>query len=99
MCFHFIVIDGSEIADQKDEEVDFYRKKFAGSQADRIVRAEAEAENVAEKLRKTKVSGVLSHSSIFNECFEVRKKKTKSEYVVLSYNNLGRQLPRKKVTI
>ncbi|KAF8014283.1 hypothetical protein BT93_H0195 [Corymbia citriodora subsp. variegata] len=40
----------------KDEEVEFYRKKFAGSQADRIVRAEAEAEKVAEQLRKTKVS-------------------------------------------
>ncbi|XP_056168384.1 probable methionine--tRNA ligase isoform X1 [Syzygium oleosum] len=39
----------------KDEEVEFYRKKFAGSQADRIVRA-AEAEKVAEQLRKTKVS-------------------------------------------
>ncbi|KAG4966829.1 hypothetical protein JHK87_032480 [Glycine soja] len=40
----------------KDEEVEFYRKKFAGSQADRIVRAEAEAQNVAEQLKKTKVS-------------------------------------------
>ncbi|KAL2983005.1 hypothetical protein AAZX31_12G017500 [Glycine max] len=43
----------------KDEEVEFYRKKFAGSQADRIVRAEAEAQNVAEQLKKTKVSGLL----------------------------------------
>jgi len=77
VCFHFIVIDVFEIVDQKDEEVDFYRKKFAGSQADRIVRAEAEAENVAEQLRKTKVSGVLSHSPIFNECFEVRKKESR----------------------
>ncbi|KAK3414716.1 hypothetical protein EUGRSUZ_H00043 [Eucalyptus grandis] len=41
----------------KDEEVEFYRTKFAGSQADRIVRAEAEAAKVAEQLRKTKVSG------------------------------------------
>lgn len=40
----------------KDEEVEFYRTKFAGSQADRIVRAEAEAAKVAEQLRKTKVS-------------------------------------------
>ncbi|KAJ4846029.1 hypothetical protein Tsubulata_002544 [Turnera subulata] len=41
-----------------DEEVNFYRSKFAGSQADRIVRAEAEAEaaRVAERLKKTKVS-------------------------------------------
>uniref|UniRef100_A0A2N9FY19 methionine--tRNA ligase n=1 Tax=Fagus sylvatica TaxID=28930 RepID=A0A2N9FY19_FAGSY len=40
----------------KDEEVEFFRNKFAGSQADRIVRAEAEAEKVAEQLKKTKVS-------------------------------------------
>ncbi|KAJ7980530.1 putative Methionine-tRNA ligase [Quillaja saponaria] len=40
----------------KDEEVEFFRKKFAGSQADRIVRAEAEAEKVAQQLKKTKIS-------------------------------------------
>ncbi|XP_062174929.1 methionine--tRNA ligase, cytoplasmic-like [Alnus glutinosa] len=40
----------------KDEEVEFFREKFAGSQADRIVRAEAEAEKIAEQLKKTKVS-------------------------------------------
>lgn len=36
-----------------------YKNKFAGSQADRIIRAEAEAENVAEQLKKTEVSGVI----------------------------------------
>ncbi|XP_030533847.1 probable methionine--tRNA ligase [Rhodamnia argentea] len=40
----------------RDEEMEFYRKKFAGSQADRILRAEAEAEKAAEQLRKTKLS-------------------------------------------
>lgn len=40
----------------KDEEVEFFRTKFAGSQADRILRAEAEAEKIAEQLKKTKVS-------------------------------------------
>ncbi|KAG2721091.1 hypothetical protein I3760_02G065500 [Carya illinoinensis] len=40
----------------KDDEVEFFRTKFAGSQADRIVRAEAEAEKMAEQLKKTKVS-------------------------------------------
>ncbi|CAJ1934060.1 unnamed protein product [Sphenostylis stenocarpa] len=63
----------------KDEEVEFYRNKFAGSQADRIVRAEVEAENVAEQLKKTKVSGVLSRSSISNECSRLRRRKSKSE--------------------
>ncbi|WCJ33171.1 Methionine--tRNA ligase cytoplasmic [Euphorbia peplus] len=37
----------------KDEEVDFFRTKFAGSQAER---AEAEAAKTAEQLKKTKIS-------------------------------------------
>ncbi|KAL7238030.1 hypothetical protein ACSBR2_004181 [Camellia fascicularis] len=40
----------------KDEEVEFFRQKFAGSQADRILKAEAEAKELAEQLKKTKVS-------------------------------------------
>ncbi|KAI3424611.1 Methionyl-tRNA synthetase [Psidium guajava] len=40
----------------RDEEMEFYRNKFAGSQADRIVRAEAEAQKAAEQLRRTKLS-------------------------------------------
>lgn len=40
---------------QKDEEVEFFRKKFAGSQADRLAKAEAEAKNIAEKLKETKI--------------------------------------------
>lgn len=42
---------------QKDEEVEFYREKFAGSQADRIVKAEAEAKKVTDKLKEAKISG------------------------------------------
>ncbi|KAI3459685.1 hypothetical protein Pfo_016348 [Paulownia fortunei] len=41
---------------QKDEEVELFREKFAGSQADRLVKAEAEAKKIAEKLKETKVS-------------------------------------------
>ncbi|XP_048435531.1 probable methionine--tRNA ligase isoform X1 [Pyrus x bretschneideri] len=40
----------------KDEEVEFWRQKFAGSQADRKEREEAEAAKVAAQLKKTKVS-------------------------------------------
>ncbi|KAL4583768.1 hypothetical protein LXL04_008351 [Taraxacum kok-saghyz] len=39
----------------KDEEVEFFRNKFAGSQADRADR-EAEAKKVTEKLKNTKIS-------------------------------------------
>lgn len=87
-----------KVVDQKDEEVEFYRKKFAGSQADRIVRAEAEAEKVAEQLKKTKVSGVFPHSfpcsSISNESF--KRSKTISEDVVLSYIFQSMNLLRKR---
>lgn len=58
-CFCFWVIDVYKILEQKDEELEGYKNKFAGSQADRIIRAEAEAENVAEQLKKTEVSGVI----------------------------------------
>ena len=44
---------------QKDEEVEFFRLKFAGSQADRIIKAETEAKELAEKLKKTEVSGCI----------------------------------------
>lgn len=40
---------------QKDDEVEFLRKKFAGSQADRVARAEGEAKTLSEKLNKTKI--------------------------------------------
>lgn len=37
--------------------MEFFRQKFAGSQADRIVKAEAEAKQITEQLKKAKVSG------------------------------------------
>ncbi|KAD7478040.1 hypothetical protein R6Q59_026451 [Mikania micrantha] len=43
----------------KDEEVEFFRNKFAGSQADRADRAvkeEAEAKKITEKLKNAKIS-------------------------------------------
>ncbi|KAK2993274.1 hypothetical protein RJ640_022113 [Escallonia rubra] len=40
----------------KDEEVEFFKQKFAGSQADRKDKAEAEATKIAEQLKRTKVS-------------------------------------------
>ena len=44
---------------QKDEEVEAFRLKFAGSQAERSSKAEADAEakKVADKLKGTKLSG------------------------------------------
>lgn len=42
---------------QKDEEVESFRLKFAGSQADRLVKAEADQSKVAEQLKNTKITG------------------------------------------
>ncbi|KAM2480152.1 hypothetical protein PS1_003812 [Malus domestica] len=39
---------------KKDEDVEFFRKKFSGSQAERVAKGEAEANKMAEKLDETK---------------------------------------------
>lgn len=44
---------------QKDEEVEFYREKFAGSQADRNLKAETEARKITDQLNKAKISGYV----------------------------------------
>ncbi|CAL9131385.1 unnamed protein product [Musa textilis] len=41
----------------KDEDVESFRVRFAGSQADRIVKAETDANKVAEQLKATKITG------------------------------------------
>ncbi|KAK8964128.1 putative methionine--tRNA ligase [Platanthera guangdongensis] len=41
----------------KDEEVESLRQRYAGSQADRIVKADADAKKVTEQLRSTALSG------------------------------------------
>ncbi|XP_010264123.1 PREDICTED: probable methionine--tRNA ligase [Nelumbo nucifera] len=53
---HEIGVPSPLFKELKDEEVEFFREKFAGSQADRVLKAEAEANKVAEQLKKTKVS-------------------------------------------
>ena len=55
---HAFIFRNFEIM-QKDEQVEAFRIKFAGSQAERILKeqAEAEAKKVAEKLKGTKLSG------------------------------------------
>ncbi|KAI8024393.1 putative methionine--tRNA ligase [Camellia lanceoleosa] len=51
-----LLSDENGDTERKDEEVEFFRQKFAGSQADRILKAEAEAKELAEQLKKTQVS-------------------------------------------
>ncbi|VVA22171.1 PREDICTED: At1g04910 [Prunus dulcis] len=53
-----------------DEEVESLRKKFAGIQADRKEREEAEAVKVAAQLKKTEVSAYLFSSSLSPKILE-----------------------------
>ncbi|KAI3869664.1 hypothetical protein MKX03_011861 [Papaver bracteatum] len=54
---HKIGIPEPFFKELKDEEVEFFREKFAGSQADRKVKAdEADAKKMAAELQKTKLS-------------------------------------------
>ncbi|KAI3939688.1 hypothetical protein MKX01_029850 [Papaver californicum] len=54
---HKIGIPEPLFKELKDEEVEFFREKFAGSQADRKVKAdEADAKKLADQLQKTKLS-------------------------------------------
>ncbi|CAB4273432.1 unnamed protein product [Prunus armeniaca] len=55
---------------QKDEEVESLRKNFAGIQADRKEREEAEAVKVAAQLKKTEVSAYLFSSSLSPKILE-----------------------------
>ncbi|BBH05292.1 hypothetical protein Prudu_016641, partial [Prunus dulcis] len=54
----------------KDKEVESLRKKFAGIQADRKEREEAEAVKVAAQLKKTEVSAYLFSSSLSPKILE-----------------------------
>lgn len=50
--------------------MEFFRVKFAGSQADRKVKAEAEEKKIAEQLKSTKITGryfYISNSYLFSE--------------------------------
>ncbi|VFQ99298.1 unnamed protein product [Cuscuta campestris] len=42
--------------EMKDEDVEFYREKFAGSQAERNLKSEAEAKMITKRLNKAKIS-------------------------------------------
>ncbi|KAH6778167.1 methionine-tRNA ligase [Perilla frutescens var. hirtella] len=39
----------------KDDEVEFFRNKFAGSQAERLAKAQVETNKISEKLKETKI--------------------------------------------
>ncbi|XXG60766.1 hypothetical protein AAC387_Pa04g2595 [Persea americana] len=80
---HKIGIPEPLFKEMKDETVDFFREKFAGSQADRIVKAEAEAQKLAEQLKETKVSeGTRKNQCQAKPTAEAKPKTTEAEISV-----------------
>lgn len=70
----------------KDEEVEFFRNKFAGSQAERIERAEAE--KIAEQIKKTKISDVNGKKQRQTKSGTVAKPKTAEAEVSIARLNI-----------
>ncbi|KAK9282433.1 hypothetical protein L1049_005350 [Liquidambar formosana] len=63
----------------KDEDVEFFRVKFAGSQADRVLKAEAEAKKLSEQLNKMEISDGSGKKPQPTKSASVVKMKTSSE--------------------
>ncbi|KMZ68773.1 Methionine--tRNA ligase [Zostera marina] len=55
-CGHKIGTPEPLFKELKDEEIEFFREKFAGSQADRALKAETEAKIIAERVKNINVS-------------------------------------------
>lgn len=66
----------------KDEEMEFYREKFAGSQADRAVKAAAE--RTAEQLKKTKISDKSEKKKASNPAAGTKTKSTPEAEITIA---------------
>ncbi|XP_075512096.1 putative methionine--tRNA ligase isoform X1 [Primulina tabacum] len=73
----------------KDEEVEFYKDKFSGSQADRILKAKAEAKKISEKLKETKISDGKTKKDRPNKSAEVKPKVSSPAETELSISRLN----------
>ncbi|CAH9144022.1 unnamed protein product [Cuscuta epithymum] len=60
----------------KDEEVEFYREKFAGSQADRTLKLEEEEKRITEQLNKAKISDEKTKKVRSTKSAEAKSKAT-----------------------
>lgn len=72
----------------KDEEVEFYKDKFSGSQADRIVKAKAEANKISEKLKETKISDGKTKKDRPNKSADAKPKVSSPVETELSISRL-----------
>ncbi|KAI0523304.1 hypothetical protein KFK09_005699 [Dendrobium nobile] len=66
----------------KDEEVESLRQRYAGSQAERIEKAEADAKKIAEQLKSTKISGVSAKKQPAKSTVNTKPKAPEAEISV-----------------
>ena len=72
---------------QRDDEVELFRQRFAGSQADRLARAEGETKKISQKLNETKIWSMLSY--LFYEQVKLVTLCVKIvDYLFLSYGKI-----------
>ncbi|KAH0466763.1 hypothetical protein IEQ34_004001 [Dendrobium chrysotoxum] len=66
----------------KDEEVESLRQRYAGSQAERIEKAEADAKKIAEQLKSTKISGASAKKQQAKSTVNTKPKAPEAEISV-----------------
>ncbi|XP_017700174.2 probable methionine--tRNA ligase isoform X2 [Phoenix dactylifera] len=81
---HKIGKPGPLFKELKDEDVEFFRVKFAGSQADRKVKAEADEKKIAEQLKRTKITGIAKEQ----QSKPARSSKSKASETEISISKL-----------
>ncbi|KAL0924675.1 hypothetical protein M5K25_005525 [Dendrobium thyrsiflorum] len=66
----------------KDEEVESLRQRYAGSQAERIEKAEADAKKITEQLKSTKISGASAKKQQAKSTVNTKPKAPEAEISV-----------------
>ncbi|WMV36857.1 hypothetical protein MTR67_030242 [Solanum verrucosum] len=85
---HKIGIPTPLFKELKDEEVEFYREKFAGSQADRNLKAETEARKITDQLNKAKISDANKKKERATKSSEAKAKGSASVEAEISISRL-----------
>ncbi|XP_038983352.1 probable methionine--tRNA ligase isoform X1 [Phoenix dactylifera] len=85
---HKIGKPGPLFKELKDEDVEFFRVKFAGSQADRKVKAEADEKKIAEQLKRTKITVGTKGIAKEQQSKPARSSKSKASETEISISKL-----------
>ncbi|XP_060172218.1 methionine--tRNA ligase, cytoplasmic-like [Lycium barbarum] len=85
---HKIGIPAPLFKQLENEEVEFYREKFAGSQADRNLKAETEARKITDQLNKAKISDANKKKERVTKSSEAKSKGPASVEAEISISRL-----------